>query len=209
MKNLLKTLGIIALAAIIGFGFVSCDNGTTGKNSGVRSVSGDDNPLALKLSNVPVTIEDTPSSYNFGYLYKSGAKPISDFITGMSKAQIAGSRLTLELDALKPEKLSLLSNDFTNVTITPNTAKYYMLDWFCTANANFDLEIHGPNGGKTYLVYVDKNVTINGAEDEYFHFANVSLKKGWNFISFDVSPLSHITVSLTHPGDTAWKVIKN
>jgi hypothetical protein len=44
MKNFLKLFGIIALAAVIGFSFVACDNGTTGGggfNGTWRESSGD------------------------------------------------------------------------------------------------------------------------------------------------------------------------
>jgi len=171
------------------------------------TVTGSSDPTELRLSDVPVTIIDTPSSFDFGYRTTGdGLKPLSNFITGTPKALIASDKLTLELDKPKDEELGLLSGVAfpPAFTITPSTVKGYLINYFYTSDGGYCLYMKVP-GSITVLIYVDNDVTINGTDGDNTA-DNVSLKKGWNFAFFSDSIPHVLTVSQAQPDGATWTV---
>ena len=182
-----NTLWLIAIIALIGFVAIACD--TQSKDDSKKESTGN---TKLRVSNEPVEpwVEEAAIDGNYGYYFDyetNAAFPLSDYITGTPKVEIANKKLTLELDAPKDEVLQPLSGYPEGITVTPTDAKLYNLGTFSNEDGNLFLHMEGPGeDGSTYLVYVDKDVKINGTEnDEYGHTItyNASLKKGWNYMS--------------------------
>jgi hypothetical protein len=211
MKNLLKLFGIIALVAIIGLSMAACsssgggddDNNNNNNNNNVTD------PTKLRVSNEPVTLEEgVPASCDFGYM---SGDPLSNFITGTPKAKIANGKLTLELDAPKNTELEDFWELPEGITITPSGAKVFFLQMPFQENGSITntLNMDGPATGRTSLVYVDKDVKINGTGvdgDDTLIYNNVTLKKGWNYYSYTYSNNEWtFTASQTKPAGVTWK----
>jgi len=179
----------------------------------------------ITLTNVPVTLYDTPDTDDFNYYWDSSAKPLSDIFTGTPNVKVttggSGGTLTLELDKPKDGALRLIKDElFEGITLLNDTTKCYLVDAFCTSNGGFFLGMDYPGAEKpTYLLYVDNDVTLNGeaeneSEDEdgntiniLIHFNNVTLKKGWNYLSITSSEsLYVVTASQTQPAGATWTV---
>jgi len=206
MKNVKIFLTILTTALILALPLTSCDNGggSTGGNNG-------GNTTKLRVSNEPVTIVDTPTSNDFAYLGRDN--PLSNGITGTPKVQIAGGKLTLELDAPKDAVLQLITDVFSaGFTVTPTDAKGVYIPYFNDSDEDYYLYMKGPGAdGETLLFYVDKDVKINGTvrdEDRTDTF-NASLKKGWNYLSIAVSGTTRTyTASQKKPSGAKWTVEK-
>jgi len=87
MKNTFKTLGIIALAAIIGFSFIACDSNGGDGNDGLPATDG------------KVTITGL-GSYTGKYVYATGSLGATILSAGGSNggaAQISGSSVELKI----------------------------------------------------------------------------------------------------------------
>jgi hypothetical protein len=84
MKNLTKLIGIIALAAIIGFSFAACDNGTTGGGGGYTpNNSGRDSRLVCTGNEA--WVDDYPVGNRDGFIFKAdGSFQIIDDYNGSS-----------------------------------------------------------------------------------------------------------------------------
>jgi hypothetical protein len=69
------------------------------------------------------------------------------------------------------------------VKISPDNAIFFGFEGFVTPDGQFELLCMKDENNLAALVYVDRNVTINGTrtEDGYICIWNVSLKKGWNY----------------------------
>jgi hypothetical protein len=150
-------------------------------------------PLRLVM---PVTISASLSAAtDFAYerSYQNDKTPLSNSISGTPKVEVAGDRLTIELDS--PHTAALRSFDST-YTVTPAYAKYYIISGSLggfSANVRdnaYGLSIgiffHNADHSKqVYLIYADFDVTVNGtitSSDYSTAYANVTLKAGWNFI---------------------------
>jgi len=214
MKNVIKIAGIISLMLVIGFAFFSCD---TGGGDDKPTPTGDDkptpttDPTKLRVSNETVTIPaGAPTSDDFSYVI-SNQYPLSNFITGTPKVQIAGGKLTLELDAPKDNAFqSFPLSYFEKITVTPTDAKLFWLDMaFTNATKNYILSMIAGNDKDyyTFFVYADKDVTLNGTYSEFRY--NTALKKGWNYVSYGSSESRQIytvTASQTKPSGATWTV---
>jgi len=197
MKNVKIFLTILTTALILALPLTSCGN--TG-----------DNTTKLRVSNEPVTIVDTPTSNDFAYI---GSSPLSNVITGTPKVQIAGGKLTLELDAPKDDALWLITDVIpADFTVTPTDAKFLEISGFCDSAENYWLCMKGPGAdGETLLYYADKDVTINGTVSSggWTTTINVALKKGWNYMSGAVSGTTKTcTASQKKPSGAKWTVEK-
>ena len=190
MKNLLKLIGIIALTAIIGFAFITCDDGNNNNednNEDKTDVIG----ATLRLYDLPVTYQDQTTATNFGYIWDgSNIEPIGNLVSGTPKVTIANSKLTIELDAPKSTALQSI-DDFhdslpAGITKTPTDAKFFQIGSFYESSAgNYSMDCRKAPSDKAYLIYVDKNVTINGTVNQGsfdYVFTSVTLQAGWNLL---------------------------
>jgi hypothetical protein len=121
---------------------------------------------------------------------------------GTPKALVNNGRLTLELD------------EFTAQIFmhTPIDAKGYKpnfvtSNFFSESTNSYSLGMEGPNQNKAFLVYVDKDVTISGGSFGV-NFNNSSLKKGWNYVTYNGS-YEVLAVSQTQPAGYTWTVKDN
>lgn len=171
-------------------------------------------PAKIRLSNVPVTGTGTASVYDFGYITTGVGEvsPLGHFITGTPKVEVNNGMLTLELDALYPDAfvLEILKNN--DNTVTPTDAKGYT-PYFFTANLyspstnSYSLKLTSPNPGGAFLLYADKDVTINGRVFGV-NFISISLAKGWNFVTFN-GDYDVLAASKTQPAGYTWTVEDN
>jgi len=177
----------------------------------VTSIIDGGNPNQIRLSNLALEFVEETAETNFGYVSYGGVKPLSDYITGTPKVQITGEngamgdtrKLTIELDAPKPEALI----SFEGVA-TPSDAKYFTgkTIYFMTSTASF--YINAQNGSNyLVLVYVDKDATFNGTGNSGQIYTNLSLKQGWNYVTGVVSSQYNFSsATQTLPADYKWRV---
>jgi hypothetical protein len=154
-------------------------------------------PLRLVM---PVTVPAYASAvtdFAYEWVYTNVKPPLSNYISGTPKVEVAGGRLTIELDS--PHATALRSFD-SAYTVTPAYAKYYIL-------GGFSANVSGPNIGinfynaaiakVVYLIYADFDVTVNGTITDSYgsttNYANVTLKAGWNFIIHEYNSSTRTT----------------
>jgi hypothetical protein len=189
MKNLFKTLGIIALVAVIGFTMTACP-----PEPKVQDVVG----ATLSLIDKPVTIDSSAtgcSATNFGYLYVDDfipPDPLSDYINGSPSVTLSGNKLTVKLGAVNSTELYSIysSSSYNGVTKTPSDAKGFSIGEFDNETGYYYLQIWNGSdstNGQAYLVYMDKDVTLSGTRTSgstTYTYNNVSLKQGWNYLIY-------------------------
>jgi hypothetical protein len=205
MKNTFKVLGIIALVAVIGFSFVSCD--PDGGNTSGADVIG----ATLRLYNKAVT---GASSGNHAFYYSGGASPLSGAIDGTPKVLIAGSKLTIELDAVKPGALDTAANTFfTGITSSPADARFFWIDEFPNSDETKDLGCYDTGSKQLGLVYASKDATVSGtytySGTTYNMTSGVSVKQGWNLIISTFNSGTNTftyTSTRTYPSGFGWMV---
>jgi hypothetical protein len=205
MKKTIKLFGFIALAAIIGFTMTACPDEPDDDPS---------DPTQLRLSNMTVFFEDETAATDFGYIWDyidEKVAPLGDLITGTPKAQITGTgtgrKLDIELDAPYNVFLeSIVRWLAEGVTATPDNTKILVFDdWFNTSSGEFILHLDKPVSN-CYLLYVDRSVKINGGTGN-FRYENVSLEKGWHFLSGTwADAVCTLTASKTPPAGFTWTV---
>jgi len=203
MKNFLKLLCAIALVAVTVFSMAAC--GEDGGGTGGTGDSGGSGVEKISLTNVTVTVKTGPNTNNFVMLDPgSGRVNLTDVITGTPKAQMTNSKLTLELDKPKGTAMVTLSSHLPGITVTPATVKYYrIVEFWTSSTGGNNLYIEGPSTNYL-LMYVDNDVTINGADSE-LSFTNVKLKEGWNYLSVTGTTEPYTcTASQTLPGTAQW-----
>ena len=219
MKNKLKLFGIIVFIAVIGFAVIACDDGINpdGINPDDLNPDGinpddlnpdDLNPdvdvmgATLRLFDKPVTVypwkNDECTATNF--VYWDNNEPLSDYISGTPEVSIIDGKLTIKLDAPKPEAMLTLSDFFedafmgidifnSGLTAAPSVDEVLCLGIynFFESEGNCYLEFKNDDTvGRIYLIYVDKTITIDGTTvgSEPFEdtFDNVILYQGWNYL---------------------------
>jgi len=163
----------------------------------------------LRLYDMPIRFDADTDETNFAFRWHySNIQPLSDFISGTPVMEITGTgegrRLTIELDAPKPDTLSLLSEEF-GLTVS-NDARYFYLSEFGQQNSNQDYIVLYYTSEKysLLLIYVDKDATLNGYLMT-FNFDDTEIKKGWNFLIRDRSTLNSSVVQVL-PADHFWTV---
>jgi hypothetical protein len=201
MKNTIKTLGIIAIAAIIAFALIACEQEIP-TNLGETAT----------LSGKVYTYTQNPQTYAITWTAYSGAAltVTADGMSGNGTISATGDfSFTLRMptslyDFTKEFLEDELFEPWSNLTVAPANAKGSMLfyfgvnspDYYGLYRGNVTLTSGPPNLSGTeesvMYVYVDKDVTISGKEttesSEYdgetfiytskdFH---LTLKQGWN-----------------------------
>ena len=150
----------------------------------------DDN--TLRMYDLPVTYQDQTTATNFGYIWDgSNIEPIGNLVSGTPKVTIANSKLTIELDAPKTTALQSI-DDFYNwlpagITKTPADAKFFEIGaFFESTEGNYRMVCRNASSDEASLIYVDKNVTINGTVNNGggfdYTFTSVTLQAGWNLL---------------------------
>jgi hypothetical protein len=175
-----------------------------------------------QIANYPST-GNIPS--NFGYTFgEDDITQLGSLITGTAEVTISGTRaLTIKLDAPKETALTQIADAFkagTGFTVNPNSAKFFMLESFCDSTGKTYLYC-GSNTASASLLYVDRNVTLNGTITEIneasggrytMSFNNVSLQQGWNYVITTENTNGNsavITATRTLPGGFAWRIDTN
>jgi hypothetical protein len=189
------------------------------KTSAAVTVTED--PTKLRLSNLLVTFVDETDETDFSvgfYDFTSGE--LVCFIE-TPKVQVtgtgAGRKLTIELDEPVGGKLLTLNNNYlgSGADVTPAEAKIfrpqdymYTESWFCLELLK--LGTMGSVEGVGQLIYVDRDVTINGVTSSNYQYNNVSLSKGWHFLygPWGDGPVV-ISTSKTFPTGYTWSVFED
>ncbi|MCL2791844.1 MAG: hypothetical protein FWD87_02025 [Spirochaetaceae bacterium] len=181
----------------------------TGYNSKTSSVVNVD-PSRLRLSNLPIEFLDETDITDFSFFWLEGFYQLSDVITGTPKVQITGAgsnrRLTIELD--QPEADWMF--EYGPTYATPSDAKILDINGFWESTQWYVLCMLGSDSEGdiyTFLFYADKDVVLN-YDEGHWRFNNVSLKRGWNFVSATY-PGYYLfyAASQTQPADAVWKVL--
>jgi hypothetical protein len=203
MKNAIRIVGIIALAAVIGFTMAAC-----------KGDDGETDPTELRVSNEPVM--GTTDSTDLAFVGPSSHPyPLNEDITGTPIVQVVGGKLTLALDAPYDSALGLIFDavhaDSSDITVTPTDAKWLIIKSFSNLSGDTTLWMKGPGAGEidvTYLYYADKDVTINGTHTPNT-YTNVTLKKGWNYlpVANSGSEFTYGPASQTKPAGATWWVV--
>ncbi|MCL1836194.1 MAG: hypothetical protein FWG46_01465 [Treponema sp.] len=210
MKNAIKLLGIIALAAIIGFSMASCDDGGGDPPTGMEE---------LNFTGQQVYTEDfNEETFKLSYTAFNGTLNLTDYMGGTGSVTTGG-----KLSYTKGTPTATYLNDLTNwlddlddqgyTEITPATTsvKCATLDAFEISGTSnyysmtkeyYSMSGNEASGSYTFTnvryVYVTDDILItakgytdNGSEvDEGFTYSwndtyrniSLNLKKGWNAV---------------------------
>jgi len=233
MKNALKMLGIIAIAAVIGFWAASCgddDGGGGNATSGNTITSGAELVYDPSIGNTNEAKNATDFSFYFYWDDEKRTeefKPLSNFLDGSPSVTISDNKVSINLGTPKAAYLEKMVDDKTSegITITPSDVKGLQMSEFYTSDRKYCLVCMKDDDNFAMLVYVDKDVTIRGStylreweagdgnhggEGEMKY--NVSLKKGWNYVIFSINEETEtgtVTSSTTQPSGFKWTVIDN
>jgi len=188
-------LAITALVAVIGFSMVSCeddagDNGNANGNAieGNTITTGAEVVYDSSIENVSEAKKVTDFSYmedydfSNGYFKLIGIKPISYWLDGSPSITISGGKVAIILGTPKSWALYGFENFIEDgITVTPSDTKRFTRLSFFSSDYKYELCCMKDDENISQLIYVDKDVTINGTawRDTY---KNVSLKKGWNYL---------------------------
>jgi len=227
MKNFLKTFGIIAIAAIIGFSMTACPEEDDGGpvNFGDKLEIKNEQVYTVKYSETaaPVYTKFTGDVA----LVSNEARGESGEIKGGKLTYTIGAPPTRYLNGFTYMKGDLENLGYTNVGVTNTDVKFYQLEEIEAVSGNRSV-YKGENSyklsGTTYsgssesvmFIYVDKAVTLTakgGTFDEdgskiTLKDLNLSLKQGWNALytkesgSFNINTYtgsSTVSVSIDNP----------
>ena len=215
MKNTIKLLGIIALAAVIGFSFAACNNSTNG--DGGTTIGGTtvfQEGISVRFdSSVPT---DERTGFNklftkYGNMETTGT--LNSKISGSPNVEIQNGKLIMELGLVIPE-----GTDFIGATVVPSDVKFFQIGEFYTDDEQYFMTLLKNYGGAVWeaaaLIYVDKNATMSGSiptgEGWTLTFSG-SLKTGWNYMLFTENEnTKKATVKATQklPSGYKWTVFK-
>ena len=206
----LSIIALIVLAAIIGFSMAAC-NGDSG-GGGYEGLGDTINWTGLDVTN-------TSGITDFGYIEDhdyGGISPLSTFLNGTNVVTISGGKLTILLGSPKSMYLEYLDMDDFASDIS---AKGFFIRNFYGSDGvdDYFLSCQKDEDNVACLVYVDKDVTLNGLFDDddpsvtiwrYLFFDNVKLKAGWNFMieSLDWGTDTIIWTSKTPDSSYKWVV---
>ena len=184
MKSVFKVCGIIALAAIIGFGVIACDvDDTSVIDNSVKIPGGKVTDKLIHVSGTTVyEWDDTDGTKPIGneydgfYTHEIG----DDFFSPVCK--ITNGKLMVNLGTPLASSLYWIRNDFT--TVSDDDVKWYFIYTFISAENVWLKLLNEDSDAVIYFVYVDGDVKVSG-EHHGFTYDNVSLKKGWNVVVCD------------------------
>jgi hypothetical protein len=208
MKNLIKLLGVIALAAAIVFSMTACP-----KSEGDKISLGD----KLRFSNEHVYVGQwNEREYTVDYKPYIGAD-VTFINIGSAIPKIVKGKFSFSGEVPAAQSLQsidvLLSSyrQFTNVEVSDTTVKFFYIDSFekrtssrsgiSMIRENYEFRGDRRSWSRTVesvtFIYVDKPVTItgNGGTGTYinrdgnrvsvtYNDVNLSLSKGWNTVCF-------------------------
>ena len=191
MKNALKLIGIIAIAAVIGFCLVSCgDDGaggnSGGNNSGNTGGNGGGNGGGNAGNNITSGAEvvydssikdltEAKGKTDFGYTYyydeeenNEEIKPLSEFLDGSPSVKISGGKVTINFGTPKSDYLSTFNNWLTEygLTVSPSNAKFFVFNNLVTADGKYFLGCIKDDNNLSILFYADKDATISGTASD-------------------------------------------
>ena len=213
-------LAITALVAVIGFSMVSCEDDAGGNGDGKAIegntiTTGEEVVYDSSIENVTEAKNETDFSFSSVWTEEDDEvrfRPLSYYLDGSPSVTISGGKVTIILGTPKSSFLWELGGG-DGVTVTPSDTKCFSTERFHTSDLKYELYCMKDleNDEVVYLVYVDKDVTINGT-DGYNIYKNVSLKKGWNYLiaSFNKkTDTATYTSSTTMPSGFKWTVSEN
>jgi len=182
MKNVIKTFGIIALAAIIGLSMTACGGGGGGGSAEKPDTSGSTIASGATVS-TPKGLKATDFSYIWvGSLYSATniithyVDPLSKYLDGDSSVKISGGKINIKLGTPKPKYLSDLSSAIKNgLKVSDKDVKTYGFDEFCTSKYEYVVYCL-KDGTNMYdwaaLLYADRDAIADGSytytDDEEF-----------------------------------------
>jgi hypothetical protein len=195
MKKAFKLVGIITFTVIIAFTMTACDNsgGGGGNNNGTTGGDGNGNGNTtisgenLRLTGQPVELNGcTTTNFSYQYVGNGQVQPLSTYITGEPRVEISNGKLNISLDTPKNGEMESFNDIFDgpDITISPNNTRCFGIEEFYTSDGLYYLYLYKNDNSYTALIYVDKDVTVNGQyiDDKFTtKWNNVTLKKGWNY----------------------------
>jgi hypothetical protein len=228
MKNALKLVGIIAIAAVIGFWAVSCgDDGDSGGE--VKEIIGENDTKLVSGVDViydSIWLDDISGAKKasdfslFPDWFGGGEyKPLSSVLDGSASVKVNNGKVTIIFGTPKSSNMGSVNNfldayfeeNGKKITATPSDAKIFTMPfYFYTSDKKYYLEDHGAT---ILLLYADNPLTLNGTytyvssyddKENTVIINNVSLKKGWNYLITrynDTFTTSTFSSSTTLPGD--------
>jgi len=197
----MRLIGIIAIAAIIGFTMAACgDDDDKLPPAGDGSISSfpltgdvyiydhiDDfkkyNGSEIDLSYVFLHEEDEDGYYDH-YLVQ-----LSDFGTGTWEVKVTNSGLSLRLGTPSNEHLENAS--LSPFSATGGLALFGAIQYFLDSNDDYQLTWRNPYANASIgFVYANKNGNVSGKYQEYCEFCEIyhiiiinwDLKQGWNTV---------------------------
>jgi len=204
MKNKGKALGLIALAAVIGFSLAACGGDDDDDNSGGGNGGGNGSlGNTLTITDVQVYSMDwdengilqfkpfTGTVANLNYVRVSGRvyKSLNELIDGNPTVTLVNGKLNVTLGMPKASSLENF-NPHPSVSVSTTGVKIFSIQDFCGDHLYNDASVSqvrtdGQDGGAIYW-YSNKDVNINGKyTDEYDGVVitvAMNLKAGWNSI---------------------------
>ena len=133
------------------------------------------------------------SSRTEGGSYYYHVDPITQYAPD-SSIKVTNGKLTMTLGVPKAEYLFDMDSEFSGsgITISPSGAKCYAFIGFWTSDGEHDLWcLKDRSALLEVLAYVDRDVNINGTGTDtsdgttYIYTVNYSLKKGWNYVTYE------------------------
>jgi len=219
-------LAITALVAVIGFSMVSCEDDADGNGDGNAIegntiTTGEEVVYDSSIKNVTEAKKVTDFSYMEDYDFSNGfeingIKPLSYYLDGSPSVTISGGKVTIILGTPKSSFLEEFGYLREGITVTPSDTKSFARTYFFSSDYKYNLCCMKDDENYAFLIYVDKDVTINGTgTDEVATYKNVSLKKGWNYMSVNkkIETVNYntytYTSSTTMPSGFKWTVFEN
>ena len=218
MKNLVKLLGVIALAAVIGFSFAACPEPEEEGGLGDK----------LEFINEQVYVGGENEKEEYEYKPYTGADITFDSVYGATP-KIVGGKFSFSVGI--PTSLESIdewfsyNDSFTDLEISDTTVKVASIYSFeySTSNGsstmwreNVEYNSESYTSESVEFVYVDKPVKITGkgttgTDEEGFKWKsnnlNLSLSAGWNTLyskGTDSASGWTFTLSVSNPSSLKW-----
>ena len=223
MKNFVKSFGIIALAAVIGFSMTACgDNGNgDGLESGVCKVL--DNRTRLEFSGQ--VYEESYSDTGSYYEKFTGDLEIIEYLGG--SGEIINGKLNYSIGV--PDNSDLINfsyltyntdlfYDYDYLGCSDNGAKFAVIeylvldcyDYYMIARNKWTIKTNAETYEGVTFIYADRNVTLSADGKIENHPAGFTmviedlelvLLKGWNtvYIKKEYSANGKVTTTLGNP----------
>ena len=221
MKNVLKSFGIIAVAAVIMFGVAACDDGD---DDGASSA-----PLGATMTLSGQVYTDNWETGEFNAITVNGE--VSGHLNGdiygppiVGNGTITAGQLSITIDTPSLDDLYEIGDgwifDIDNLTIDSPTARIASLDLgVASASAGSGavyLQRYTYNNNtlesvRYYFVDRDVHISADRIEDDWYvtNAVNINLKAGWNAIHYKevwTETSNTKTISAANPRNLRWVV---